>query len=66
MQEPVFFFGETSLRPENLAKIQKSYDFTEKFLTGSWLAGDELTLADICCVSTLSTMNEVLPIDASL
>ncbi|KAF9408155.1 hypothetical protein HW555_012062 [Spodoptera exigua] len=64
--EPVLFWGETSFRPENLAKIKKAYEFMEKFLTNSkpWLTGDEVTLADICCVSTLSSMHVVLPIDA--
>ncbi|KAH9635221.1 hypothetical protein HF086_013248 [Spodoptera exigua] len=64
--EPVLFWGETSFRPENLAKMKKAYEFMEKFLTNSkpWLTGNEVTLADICCVSTLSSMHVVLPIDA--
>nr|QBQ58118.1 glutathione S-transferase delta [Mythimna separata]WAS27866.1 glutathione S-transferase [Mythimna separata] len=64
--EPVFFWGEKAFRPENLAKIITAYEFTEKFLTSPWLAGDELTLADICCVSTLSSMNVISPIDGNL
>ncbi|KAJ8709312.1 hypothetical protein PYW07_009138 [Mythimna separata] len=62
--EPIFFGTATSLKPEGVAKIKSAYDFTEKFLTGvQWLAGDELTLADISCVATVSTLNELLPID---
>nr|XP_021183202.2 glutathione S-transferase 1 [Helicoverpa armigera]AIB07715.1 glutathione S-transferase GSTD1 [Helicoverpa armigera armigera]WRX06118.1 GSTD1k [Helicoverpa armigera] len=65
--EPVFFKGEKSFRPENLEKITKAYEFAEKFLASSqWFAGDQITLADICCVSTISTMNELIPIDEEL
>ncbi|XP_060805910.1 glutathione S-transferase 1 [Amyelois transitella] len=61
--EPVFFWGEKQLRTENLEKIEKGYKFAESFLTTPWLAGDHVTLADICCVATISSMHEVLPID---
>ncbi|KOB69340.1 Glutathione S-transferase epsilon 3 [Operophtera brumata] len=50
---------------KNLTKIKKAYDFADKFLTADWLAGDDVTIADICCVATISTMNELLPIDSS-
>nr|UQS35834.1 glutathione-S-transferase epsilon 2 [Plodia interpunctella] len=63
--EPIFFWGEKSPRPENLEKIEKAYGFTESFLTSPWLVGGEVTLADICCVATISSMNEVLPIDGN-
>ncbi|CAH1636155.1 unnamed protein product [Spodoptera littoralis] len=62
--EPIFFGTATSLKPEGVAKIRSAYDFTEKFLTGSqWLAGNKLTVADISCVATVSTLNELLHID---
>nr|UEN71118.1 glutathione S transferase-E4 [Glyphodes pyloalis] len=62
--EPLLYAGDKTFKPENLAKIKAGYDFMEKFLTAPWLAGDEVTLADICCVSTISSMNEIVPIDA--
>lgn len=61
---PVLFSGESSFRPENLAKINEAYEFTEKFLTSQWLAGDDFTLADICCVTSISSLNEILSIDS--
>ncbi|CAH0596446.1 unnamed protein product [Chrysodeixis includens] len=63
---PVIYDGEKTLRPENVAKIKSGYDFIESFLTGPWLAGDSLNLADICCVATISSLNEVIPIDKNL
>ncbi|XP_047992008.1 glutathione S-transferase 1-like [Leguminivora glycinivorella] len=63
---PVIFGNEKSFKAEVLQKIQTGYEFTDKFLTGEWLAGDELTVADVCCVATISTANEILPIDEDL
>ncbi|XP_075984524.1 glutathione S-transferase 1-like [Anticarsia gemmatalis] len=63
--EPIFFGTATSFTPEGVAKIKAAYDFTESFLNGvQWLAGDEPTLADISCVATISSLNEMIPIDA--
>nr|UYI58577.1 glutathione S-transferase 6 [Grapholita molesta] len=63
---PIFFGNEKEFNPVMLQKIKSGYEFAEKFLTAPWLAGEEITVADICCVATVSTMNEVLPIDESL
>lgn len=63
-QEPLIFRGAKEFSPEIIEKIKSGYVFAERFLSRSpWLAGDELTLADICCVSTISSMNLVVPID---
>ncbi|NP_001108464.1 glutathione S-transferase epsilon 5 [Bombyx mori] len=64
--ELIIFRGEKEIRPENLAKIKSAYDFTEKILSSDWIAGDEFSLADICCVTSISTLNEMVPIDGSL
>ncbi|KAJ0172118.1 hypothetical protein K1T71_012091 [Dendrolimus kikuchii] len=64
--EPVIYHGEKAYRPENLARLASAYEFVEKFLSSAWLAGNQPTVADICCVSSLSSMNEVLPIDRKL
>ncbi|KAJ0172116.1 hypothetical protein K1T71_012089 [Dendrolimus kikuchii] len=67
VDEPLLFWNEPSLKPEGLAKIKVAYDFTEKFLsTSTWLAGDDVTVADICCVATISSLNDLLPIDAAV
>ncbi|NP_001108460.1 glutathione S-transferase epsilon 4 [Bombyx mori] len=61
--EPVLYNNEKSFKQENLEKMEAAYEFVEKFLTSDWLAGDQVTLADICCVSTISSMNVIVPID---
>ncbi|KAJ0172117.1 hypothetical protein K1T71_012090 [Dendrolimus kikuchii] len=64
--EPVIFWGEKSLKPENLNKITKAYEFSERFLTSQWMAGDDFTVADICCVASISSLNVIFPIDADM
>ncbi|CAG4962468.1 unnamed protein product [Parnassius apollo] len=64
--EPAAYWGENSIRPDALMKIKIAYEFTDKFLTDKWLVGDEITLADICCVATISSLNELVPIDSDL
>ncbi|XP_028171362.1 glutathione S-transferase 1-like [Ostrinia furnacalis] len=62
-QMPLLYQGANGFKEEHLGMIDAAYDFMEKFLTAPWLAGDDVTLADICCVSTISSMNEIRPID---
>ncbi|CAH0596447.1 unnamed protein product [Chrysodeixis includens] len=62
--EPLIFRGAKGFSPEIISKITAGYVFAERFLSRSpWLAGDQLTLADICCVSTISSMDIVVPIE---
>ncbi|XP_041983221.1 glutathione S-transferase 1-like [Aricia agestis] len=58
--------GNKCIRAEIISRITSSYEFTEMFLTSDWIAGDHLTLADICCVATISSLNAVFPIDNDL
>lgn len=42
---------------EKLEAITEAYDFLEKFLeVNAFLAGESLTVADICCVATVSSL----------
>ncbi|CAG9131073.1 unnamed protein product [Plutella xylostella] len=63
--EPVLFDWEPTFNPEKLKVIQSGYDFLEKFLDHSYLAGDHLTIADICAGATVSSMNVIVPIAAN-
>lgn len=60
---PVLFLGEAKFRPENLARITAAYEFAEKFLDKPWIAGESVSIADICCVSSFSSMDVIIPID---
>nr|CAD7259412.1 unnamed protein product [Timema shepardi] len=52
---PVIFNG-AEFEPEKLAKLEEAVQFLDKFLEGQqWVAGSNLTIADISIVVTLSS-----------
>lgn len=49
---------------KQLEEVVEAYGFVEKFLEQSkFLAGDQITLADISAVSTVSSLNALVPIE---
>ncbi|XP_013104877.1 glutathione S-transferase 1 [Stomoxys calcitrans] len=64
MVEPIIYFGEHEITPEKVSYMQKAYDGLEKALTvHKYLCGDHLTIADLCCVSSVSTAMRFAPIE---
>lgn len=56
LQYPVIFGG-ASYDPAKLSKIEEAFKFLDTFLEGQeFAAGNELTLADLTLVSTVSTL----------
>ncbi|KAF2900415.1 hypothetical protein ILUMI_05771 [Ignelater luminosus] len=57
---PILFRGKTAV-PSNLREsIKRSYGFLEKFLKKKvWLAGNDLTIADLCCVSSIKKCKQL-------
>lgn len=54
---------EKEISKEKLSAITESYAFLDKFLENNeYVAGDGLTIADFCCVSTISTATIIIPI----
>ena len=48
-------FGGQEAQPDKLEKITEALGFLNKFLQGQdWVAGDSMTIADICLVVTVS------------
>ncbi|KAH0818878.1 hypothetical protein GEV33_003913 [Tenebrio molitor] len=48
---------------KNISAITESYKFLDKFLQSkNYLAGSSLTVADLCCVATVSTATIITPI----
>ncbi|PNF22939.1 Glutathione S-transferase D7 [Cryptotermes secundus] len=63
--EPVFFFGEAP-KPEKLEKINEALGYLNLFLEGQdWVAGDNITIADICLVVSVSN-SEAIGADISV
>lgn len=65
--EPVWMLKHAELQEERINYIRTSYDIMERFLAKTpYLCGDELTIADICCVATLSSINRIIPLDSAM
>uniref|UniRef100_T1GT20 GST C-terminal domain-containing protein n=1 Tax=Megaselia scalaris TaxID=36166 RepID=T1GT20_MEGSC len=57
--------GPTKIPKELLTAIYEAYDFLEVFLSRTkYIAGDNFTVADLCCIATVSSA-EFVPIDAT-
>ncbi|KAK4877093.1 hypothetical protein RN001_009599 [Aquatica leii] len=60
---PILFRGRTEIPLIARKRVERTYDLLERFLSRSpWLAGTDLTIADICCISSISTLDYVIPI----
>ncbi|KAL9913058.1 glutathione S-transferase 1 [Glossina fuscipes] len=64
MVEPVLYFGCGEISEEKVTYMQKAYDGLERCLiTSKYLCGDHMTIADLCCVASVSTAVLFAPID---
>lgn len=66
MFEPIFFYGECELPQFKIEYMQKCWDLMEAFLAnGKYVCGDTITIADYCCIASISSVDKVAPIDAA-
>lgn len=62
--KPIFLGSETKVRNELLEEAKEGLEIFDKLLEGKqWLVGDSYTIADICCVSTVSSMTVLLQLN---
>ncbi|CAD7083152.1 unnamed protein product [Hermetia illucens] len=62
--DSVVFFNDPIIPQEKLDALDQGYEFMDKFLAASpYLVGDSLTVADLCCIASISTAQGVLPVD---
>lgn len=62
---PVFRQGATEVSKDTSDAVFTALDFLEIFLEkDDYLVGNSITIADICCVATVSTVKAVLGLDA--
>lgn len=64
MFEPILYAGGYEVSEEKVAFMQKAWPILEAFLEqGEYICGDSLTIADLCCVATIRSMDKYAPID---
>ncbi|XP_046386069.1 glutathione S-transferase 1-like [Ischnura elegans] len=60
---PLLFLGKPAIGAEVRRDVEEAYHFLEKFLDcNEWVAGENMTIADFCCVSTVSSLDVLIPI----
>lgn len=65
LYEPVWLLKSTELPEERINYIRSAMDIMERFLAKTpYLCGEELTIADLCCAATLSSITRVIPLDS--
>lgn len=58
--------GAKTVSQESINESIQTYEFLEKFLEGhKWIAGDELTLADLSLLTSTTSLDVLVPIDES-
>ncbi|KPU76197.1 uncharacterized protein Dana_GF11968 [Drosophila ananassae] len=63
--EPVIYFGVGEVPADRVAYLQRAYDGLEHCLAnGPFLTGDQLTIADLSCIASVSTAEAFAPIEA--
>ncbi|XP_055542674.1 uncharacterized protein LOC129728270 [Wyeomyia smithii] len=61
--EPILFQGSGELPTAKTEYIQKAYQLLENTLIDDYVAGKSLTIADLSCVSSFSSVIGVVPLD---
>lgn len=58
------FRGAKEMEEEAIDKVKEAYSFLECFLEGrEWLAGDQITIADLCNGAVVSSLDAFVPIE---
>ncbi|KAJ6635239.1 Glutathione S-transferase 1 [Pseudolycoriella hygida] len=63
--EPIFYWGSYDVPIEKLDYIGKCWPLLEAFLENNdYLCGDKVTIADYCCIATVTSCDGLAPIDS--
>ncbi|KAJ6642013.1 Glutathione S-transferase 1, isoform C [Pseudolycoriella hygida] len=63
--EPIFYFGCTEISQERSDYFKMTLPIVEAFLENcQYVCGNDITLADFCFISTLSSVDRIIGIDA--
>lgn len=66
LYEPILYYGSTEVPEDKVKYIEMCWPLMEAFLErGPYLCGNEMTIADFCCVATVSSLGHYGSIDAS-
>lgn len=62
--EPVFYEKYHELCPSRIEYLQRTYESLDRFVADSpYVCGQDMTIADLCLIATLSSLLKVAPVD---
>lgn len=62
----IYDYGVTEVPAKSVKNMQKCWSIMENFLNnGTFLCGNDMTIADISCIATLTSMDSFSPIESS-
>ncbi|XP_053677663.1 glutathione S-transferase 1-like [Anopheles nili] len=62
--EPILYYGSTETPQEKIDNVFRAYQLLNDTLTGDYIAGNQMTLADLSCISSIASIHEIFPIDS--
>lgn len=63
LQYPILFHRKMGISAADRSNVQTNYKILEAFLNKYfWLCGNYMTIADLCCAASISTMDFMVPI----
>lgn len=63
--EPIFFMNANVIPPWKVEHIQECWHAMEAFLVkGNYVCGNDITIADFCCIATISSIDKIAVIDS--
>ena len=66
LQRPIIYPGKKEILQEPVDAVHEVYSFVENFLEGKqWIAGDSVTIADFSFITTLTSLDVIIKIEAS-
>lgn len=65
--EPILYFNSPHLLQDRIDYIRMTWEIMEGFLQQRpFIAGDQLTIADLCCAASVTSITDIVPIDEKL
>uniref|UniRef100_A0A182PZ39 glutathione transferase n=1 Tax=Anopheles epiroticus TaxID=199890 RepID=A0A182PZ39_9DIPT len=63
--EPILYYGSTETPQEKIDNLYRAYELLNDTLVDDYIVGSQLTLADLSCVASISSMHAIFPIDGA-
>uniref|UniRef100_A0A2M3ZGK7 glutathione transferase n=1 Tax=Anopheles braziliensis TaxID=58242 RepID=A0A2M3ZGK7_9DIPT len=62
--EPILYHGSPDTPQDKIDNLYRAYQLLNDTIVSDYIVGNSLTLADISCIATISSMHAFFPIDA--